>query len=393
MIKIISPFVIVGNSAPANVPNDANQFERRLRGFLFDRPVSVELKDPTMPAKLRTEFASFLRGCNMGYHNCIRGFSSDFERHVPMDIRRDTREIIRATDETRQFLDSDLVSFDKCGIKSHRVIPLEVLVSEFARFKETIGLRGKHRLVDKLEIRSILEITRAKVMVRDAESKDDFRGYACYDTQWPYFRGLGYEFTPTNVLNWSTGRPLALVYGIELNWSSNPRVRFSTRDQYLEQGHEGRDSRSFFMRVVKKKRLDAIERLVDPGEYARVIASRREKEASLTYRRDSHGSVASFVASREKFAETPGSGVRDELGLTPTDYACIAELKNKIDLEAFTEQGLLIFLDRVDGRRWARFELYSCYQRMRLHGGSRVAPLLRFLKSLVKMACGIQCAR
>lgn len=378
-IHINQPLILVGNSAPS-LPNEQNQFQRRMRGFLFDRPVPAEVKDPQLPQKLRKEFPAFLRGCNLGYHNMIRGFVSDLEKHTPKDLARDTAEIINSTDETRQFMESDLIKYDKLGIKSRKVIPLEVLVNEFSKFKTFLGVSRKHRLVTKKEIYAILEISQAKVLVcSDTDAKvSDFFGFPTYALGWPFLRGLHYSFETNQNHHVGIDRKFAYVIGIELNYISNPRIAFTNR---MMESEENRSSRPFFTKLFSYKRKNKFLKSIDFDEKENIDKFFAAVENSITWCDGQRGSILQRTSGRKAFREMRNSNVTDENGLSVYDYFIIREIGKRVNIDIFTETGQIQLLDLIDGKRFFRFEVYSLFQRVR----SRVKsfPLLKSLVNLL----------
>lgn len=392
-MKINQPMVMIGNSCP-RLPNEANQFQRRMRGFLFDRPVAVEMKDHALPAKFRQEFPAFLRGCNLAYHNLIRGVTGDLMKHVPEDIMRDTNEIINSTDECRQFLDSsDLIRFDKLGIKSKKIIPLEVLVNELKKFKQEIGVHRRSRLVTKKEVYSLLEITKAKIVLfeNSEEKNTDFMSFPQVDMgPWPFIRGLAYMFDANSIHTMNIERKFVYVLGIELNWIANPRVRFLSRDIGIQEQTEQTSSRGFFSKLFSLKQHSRFLGHLDHYEKENFVNFYEKVKRSVTYIDSQSGSIRSITGTgrRKKFKTTPHSSVLDEFGLSPFDYQILKDIKNRVDLEALATNGALQITDEIDGDRFFRFEVYALYQRVRVRSLHKypqlkaVVKLLGFFKPL-----------
>lgn len=97
-----------------------------------------------------------------------------------------------------------------------------------------------------------------------------------------------------------------------------------------------------------------------------ILKAHKRVAESLSMRR--HGnSVRNFTAGRKPFKQVLNSANIDQkTGLSVYDMKVLSSIKDKIDVNLLAETGKVENIDRVDGKRWVRFELYSMYQRIRV---------------------------
>ena len=199
------PMIIVGNSFPKDWPNESGmrnfhlllisftythnfpprnlgQTRRRFLVSHWDHTVPPAMMKTDLPDALEEERPVILLLIMRAYFSLVRTMSQKgdsalaIELILTADMIRDGDTIILQNNDVRQFMQtSGLVRFDKHGVRSKKMIPVDVLVNEYNKFT-TASQRGgaTHRMSAK-EFNAILDYAGA---VRFVDSKDDADGPA-----------------------------------------------------------------------------------------------------------------------------------------------------------------------------------------------------------------------
>lgn len=252
---ITQPLLVVGNSFPSKWNDGQGQVSRRLVALLFDRPVEATERDSQIPQKMKAELPVIVSSMVRAYHSMVRCLGSrSLDTVIPQGMMRDRDEIISTTSEVRKFLhqsSSPIVFYDRKGIRSGMMIPVSVLISEFENFKSR-SLHNSRVPITQAEFNSILNITKAKILVinaKDTQSSSGMKlmmGVPLYQefkiigigdssverrvpVVWPMLKGFEYKLGERTSLDFRSREPQGYIIGIELNLMGSRFVRESTR--------------------------------------------------------------------------------------------------------------------------------------------------------------------